>query len=121
MDYERTTKLLLSTFFFVEVSCDGIGAAYSNDVSNVFRRAATGQVEDRFIQALDQGAKSRCVSETLNHLVANVSSIEVREDEDVSRSRRCVLSGFQQHGVRCRRIRQRQNLWWSRKGKRLSG
>ena len=84
MNYERTTKLLLSTFFFVEVSCDGIGAAYSNDVSNVFRRAATGQVEDRFIQALDQGAKSRCVSETLNHLVADVSSIEVREDEDVS-------------------------------------
>lgn len=93
MNYERTTKLLLSTFFFVEVSCDGIGAAYSNDVSNVFRRAATGQVEDRFIQALDQGAKSRCVSETLNHLVANVSSIEVREDEDVS-----VAGNF---GARC--------------------
>ena len=93
MNYERTTKLLLSTFFFVEVSCDGIGAAYSNDVSNVFRRAATGQVEDRFIQALDQGAKSRCVSETLNHLVADVSSIEVREDEDVS-----VAGNF---GARC--------------------
>ena len=37
---------MFSPFFFIEVSRNSIGAAYSDDVSYVFRRAATGQVKD---------------------------------------------------------------------------
>lgn len=94
---------MFSPFFFIEVSRNSIGAAYSDDVSYVFRRAATGQVKDRFVKALNQRSESRCIGKALNHLVTDISSIEVREDEDVGmagngRAGSLVFADFRNEG-----------------------
>lgn len=94
---------VFSMFFFVEVSRNSIGAAYSDDVSYVFRRAATGQVKDRFVEALNQRSKSRCIGKALNHLVADIGSVKVRENEDVGmagngRARSLVFADFRNEG-----------------------
>ena len=61
-------------------------ALYSGDGNNAYdilSGASTGQIVDRFCDTLGNRAISLCLCQSLGQFVTDVSSIQIREDQDV--------------------------------------
>ena len=83
--------------FLFSLHVDGITAANGDDVGNIFRRTAAGQIHDRLGQALEERSQGRSPGQVFQYFIADIAGNEVRENEDIGLTgygrTRCFLAG----------------------------